>query len=183
MRLTKVFVSLFSKINLSKSFSVLPHMHAKSKCKRMKKNKANNSIVSCHPKFCCKLIAQLSCLYLNMLMRLTGVPISLFSKINFSKSFSNLHCIHAKPISNNLSMVPCHPKLCGKLTPQLLCLYLYMSMSLTGVLISLFSKINLSKSFSISALHACQVYTLLNDNKQKITDGPFLSKTMWQTHH
>ena len=79
-------------------------------------------------------------------------------------------------------MVPCHVKLCGKFIAQFLCLYLYMLMRLTGVPFSLFSKTNLSKSFSIYAPHACQVYTLLNDNKQKITDGAFLSKTFWQTH-
>ena len=55
-------------------------------------------------------------------------------------------------------MVPCHTKLCGKLTAQLLCLNLYMLMKLTGVFVSLVSKINLSKFFFHSALHACQVY-------------------------
>ena len=135
MRLTGVPISLFSKINLSKAFSTLHGMHAKSTCKWMKTHRTNHSMVPCHSKLCGKLTTQLSCLYLYILMRLAGVPVSLFSKIYFNKSFFILHHMHPNSISNwmrmnktNKSMVPCHPKLCGKLTAQLLSLYLYMSM-------------------------------------------------------
>ena len=182
-RLTEVPVLLLSKINLSKSFSILHHINAKSICKWMTTTKTKHRMVPFNPKLCGMLPCQLLFLYLYMSMRLTRVLVSLFTKINLNKSFCILHGMHAKSIWTKHSMVPCHPKLCGKLTAQLSCLNLYMLMRLTGVPVSIFSKLNFSKSFFISALHACQVYTQVNENKQnKSQHGALPPKTLWQTH-
>ena len=51
----RVPISLFSKINLSKAFSTLHCMNAKSICKWMRTNKTNHCKGPCHLKFCGKL--------------------------------------------------------------------------------------------------------------------------------
>ena len=148
-------------------------MHDKFMCNRMTTNQLNHSMVPCHPKLCGKITAQLSCLNLYILMRLTGVPISLFSKIYLSKSFSILHHMHAKSIHDwtttkkNKSQ---HGALPSKTLWQihrstLVPLPVYVD----ETNLSICSPLLKNKSQLIifhSAPHACQVYMQVYDNKQ-----------------
>ena len=97
-------------------------MHAKSiRYRYWMTTNWKSQMVPFHWKLCDKLITKPPCLYLYVSMRPRRVPISLFSKINLSKAFSTLHCMHAKFIwkwmttnKTNHSMLHCHQKLRGK---------------------------------------------------------------------